>query len=308
MRLVRAAIVLTLSCAVVQLGGARSALAQTVTDSVMMGRGQLCTGFMYERDRWDRYLEGTLERENLNIGTLTTESLSWVGTYGIRDRLNVVIMAPYVRTSPSAGTLRGQSGLQDLTVALKGQAVDVQGGKGRFKAFAVVGLGLPLSDYTADFHPLSLGSSSRRVSTRATLGFTSRQGVYLNATAGYTWRDNVTLDRSSYYTGGRLIYSDQVAMPDMHEVAFSAGYQRGRLLAPLTWTKTVTRGGSDIRRQDMPFVSNKMDASRLEGSVLYYLPPHERLGVKVGAAHTLGGRNVGLSTTLTAGVLYVFNF
>ena len=303
MRLTRAALAAVLSAAT-QL--ATPLHAQTVTDGVMMEQGQLCTGFMYEQDRWSRYWEGTLERDNLNIGSVTTRSVAWVGTYGITDRVNVIAMAPYVWTGASAGVLRGQSGLQDLTVALKVQALTIGAAGGSLKAFAVGTVGQPLSDYTPDFYPLSLGSHSRRVSARGTLAYTSRHGIYLNATSGYTWRDNVTLDRDSYFTGGQLVYSNEVAMHDVYDFAFSAGYQKGRLLAPITWMRQVTRGGSDIRRQDMPFVSNKMDASRVEGSVLYYLPWARSVGVKVGAAHTLDGRNVGLSTTVQAGVLFVF--
>ena len=282
--------------------------AQTPTDGIMMPARQLCTGFVYEHDRWSDYWEGTLERDNLNIGSVTTQSLSWVATYGVTSRVNVIAMAPYVWTSPSAGTLRGQSGLQDLSLALKVQALTLPAGGGAFKAFAVGSVGVPMSDYTPDFYPLSLGSHSRRISGRGTVNYTSGGGLYVNGTGGYTWRDNVTLDRSSYYTEGRLVYSNEVAMPDMYDLAVSVGYNRGRILAPLTYVRQVTRGGSDIRRQDMPFVSNRMNASRIDASLLYYLPKLPDLGLKAGVARTLTGRNVGRSTTLSAGVLYVFHF
>ena len=49
----------------------------------------LCTGFLYTHDSWDQYWEGTLKRGNGNIGTVTTQSVAWMGNYGITDRLNV---------------------------------------------------------------------------------------------------------------------------------------------------------------------------------------------------------------------------
>jgi hypothetical protein len=98
-------------------------------------------------------------------------------------------------------------------------------------------------------------------------------------------------------------------MPDVFDFGFSAGYNRGRLLAPITFLRQVTRGGSDIRRQDMPFVSNRMNMSRLDASVLYYFTPRlPDLGLKLGATRTLTGRIVGQSTTFEAGLLYVFHF
>ena len=301
------AVLISSACAAIV--SAASATAQTITDGVMMPARQLCTGFLYDYDRWSDYWEGTLERDNGNIGSVTTQSLSWVATYGVTDRFNVIAMAPYMWTSASAGTLRGQSGLQDLSLALKLQALAVPVGQGgAFKAFAVGAVGVPMSDYTPDFYPLSLGSHSRRASGRATLNYTSGGGLYVNGTGGYTWRDNVTLDRSSYYTDGRLVYGNEVAMPDVYDLGFSVGYNRGRILAPLTYVRQVTRGGDDIRRQDMPFVSNRMNASRIDASILYYLPQLPDLGLKLAATRTLTGRNVGRATTLQAGVLYVFHF
>ena len=79
--------------ALLALSGPRL-LAQTVDDAVMMGKRQLCTGFVYQDDRWDQYWEGTLKRDNLNIGSLTTESVTWVGNYGITNRINVIAMLP----------------------------------------------------------------------------------------------------------------------------------------------------------------------------------------------------------------------
>ena len=66
--------------------GAAPLDAQTIDDHLMMPRKQLCTGFVYMHDSWDRYWEGPLERGNGNIGTLTTQSVSWMGTYGVTDR------------------------------------------------------------------------------------------------------------------------------------------------------------------------------------------------------------------------------
>jgi hypothetical protein len=282
------------------------ARAQTLTDGLMMPKGDLCTGFLYDHDQWTNYWEGTLKRDNGNVGTLTTQSVSWVGNYGITDRVNVIAMVPYVWTGASAGTLRGQNGLQDATFAVKVNALQFSGG--RFKVIGVGSVGTPLSDYTPDFYPLSLGSASRRAQGRLTFNYTSKRGLYLNGTGGYTWRDNVRLDRASYFTDGRLFSTDQVAMPDVFDYSVSVGYSSGRLELPVSYSQMVTRGGSDIRRQDMPFVSNKMDMSRIDVYALYYLPGLDDLAIRLGAARTIRGRNVGESTTLQAGFLYVVHF
>ena len=282
--------------------------AQTIDDGLMMPGKQLCAGFMFMRDSWDRYWEGTLERSNGNIGTVTTQQVSWVGAYGVTDRLNVIAMLPYVWTEASQGVLHGMNGLQDASLALKYHFLTSSVGHGSLRAFAVASFATPVSSYTPDFYPLSIGSGSRRVSGRLTLDYRARQGFYLDATAAYTWRGNVTLDRPAYYTDGHLHLSDEVAMPDVFDYTLRAGYLGGSLQVPISFSQQFTLGGGDIRRQDAPFVSNRMDASRLDALVMYYLPKPRNLALRLGATYTLEGRNVGQSTTLVAGLLYRVQF
>ena len=286
-----------------------SLLAQTVDDSLMMPRNAFCTGFTYQHDAWDRYWEGSRKRENGNIGTVTTQEVSWMGTYGVTSRLNVIAMLPYVWTGASQGVLHGVKGLQDLTVAVKYNVLDTPfTSGGSLRTFAVASAGTPVSDYTPDFLPLSIGSASRRLSGRLVLHFQANPGWFVRGTGAYTWRGNVKLDRSSYYTDGQLFLSNEVAMPDVFDYTVSAGYLSAHLHAPVSFTQQYTRGGGDIRRQDMPFVSNRMNYSRIEALVQYWLPSSRNLSVRLEAARTLSGRNVGQSTTLAAGLLYIFHF
>jgi hypothetical protein len=283
--------------------------AQTIEDHVMMPKKALCTGIAYTHDSWDEYWEGTLKRSNGNIGTLTTESVTLMADYGITDRLNVIAMVPYVWTDASQGVLHGLSGVQDLTVAAKYNLLEAPfTSHGSLRTIVVASAGTPLGDYTPDFMPLSIGMDSRVVSGRGTVSFQATRGWFLSGTAAYTWRDTVTLNRPSYYTDGRLFLSDQVAMPDVFQFMVSAGYVRKNLHVPVSFTQQSTLGGGDIRRQDMPFVSNKMNFSRVDATVMYWLPRTKDLALKAQAAFTVAGRNVGQSTTLSAGLMYTFHF
>ena len=139
-----------------------AAHAQTITDGVMVPKKNLMTGFVYTHDSWDEYWEGTLKRGNGNIGTITTQSITWVGNYGITDRLNVIALAPYVWTDASQGVLHGMNGFQDLTVAAKYNLLETAfTSHGSLRTIVVATLGTPLSDYTPDFLPLSIGLHSR---------------------------------------------------------------------------------------------------------------------------------------------------
>ena len=67
-----------------------------------------------------------------------------------------------------------------------------------------------------------------------------------------------------------------------------------------------TKSSSDIRRNDMPFISNNMDATRVTGTVQYYLPKNIGLSIIAMGGYTLSGRNVGQATSIGGGLAYQF--
>jgi hypothetical protein len=58
----------------------------------------------------------------------------------------------------------------------------------------------------------------------------------------------------------------------------------------------------------MPFVSNRVNFSKVGAVVQYWFPSSRALSVRLEGNRTLTGRNVGQSTTLTAGLLFIFHF
>ena len=277
----------------------------------MMPKKQLFTGSVYTHDSWDEYWEGSLKRNNGNIGTLTTQTTTWSGDYGVTNRLNFIASVPYVWTNASQGVLHGQQGFQDITLAAKFSFVDRPFTEfGRIRAIAVVSGGIPLTNYTPDFQPLSIGLASKRIATRFTLYFESRPGWFLNGSTAYTWRGNVTLDRPYYYTNGQLFLTNEVAMPNVFDYSVSSGYRKHGFMIPVTFTQQRVQGGGDIRRQDMPFVSNRMNYSRIGGLVMYRIPFWKFRGLAplFSFNYILDGRNVGQSTIYSVGLMYFANF
>ena len=290
--------------AVLLAGFAAGVQAQSLDDAIFMDRRVLCAGVVYTRDQWTDYWEGSLKRDNGNIGTLTTNQVTWMGAYGVTSRLNVVASLPYVQTRASQGVLRGQSGSQDLTVGIKFNALSTPlTTAGTLHVIGVLSASVPTTDYTPDFYPMSIGSHSRRATARGILSFQSHRGVFVNGSASYTRRGNVTLDRPAYYTNGQLYLTNEVQMPDVQDAALTIGYQHRGLVIPVVLTRQRTLGGGDIRRQDIPFVSNRMDFTRVDGRVQYQLPMLKAVSVHLGASHVLTGRNVGQSTSIMGGLL-----
>lgn len=285
--------------------------AQFVDDGIMMRKNNLFSGTIYSYEFWDRYWEGALKRANGNVGTVTTRGVTWFANYGVTDHINVIATVPYVWTRASMGVLRGQGGFQDISLSLKYSFIDRPvGNVGNFRAIAVATGGAPLTSYTPDFMPMSIGPHSKRIGGRFTSYFQSRRGWFLNGSAAYTWRGNVTLDRPYYYTDGQLYLSNEVTMPNIFDYSVSAGYLGHRVMAPFTFTQQRMQSGGDIRRQDMPFLSNRMNFSKIGASVMSPIPflKQNPLRIQVGFQYTIDGRNVGQSTAISTGVFYTFNF
>jgi hypothetical protein len=287
--------------------GASPVFAQTPDDGLMMQKRVLSAGVFYTHDSWDHYWEGTLKRTNGNIGSLTQQSVTSIVGYGVSDRLSVMAMLPYVQTHASQGVLHDISGLQDLTVSAKLKLLTTgASSRGALSAFVVGTAAVPVGDYTPDFFPLSIGTAGGRASGRLTLSYQSPSAWFVNASSAFTFCSNVRLNRNSYYTDGQLYLTNEVSMPNVVDYTVTAGVSRGRWRIPVSLIQQHTLGGGDIRRQDMPFVSNRMDFTKLDGGVMYALP--KNLSIKFGAAHVLSGRNVGQSTTFTSGLVYAHRF
>lgn len=277
--------------------------AQTIDDGIMLPKKTLFSGGLYTWDSWDEYWEGPLKRSNDNVGTITTQVNTWYANYGLTDRLNVIGGVPYVWTRASNGVLHGIDGLQDLTLAAKYAVVD-RGASG-LRVIGLASAGIPLTHYNPELLPLSIGTGSTRVSGRGTVNYQTQRGWFVNGTSAYTWRSHITLDRPYFFTDGEFVMSDEVDMPGVFDYAMGAGYLRSGVILTGTFSQQRTLGGGDIRRQDMPFVSNRMNFSKVGGMVMYPIPKLGGLAAQAAYAYTLNGRNVGQANTFTVGLLYV---
>ena len=281
------------------------AYPQTEIDGVMMEKNALCIGPMFGYSSWTKYWEGELKRENLNLGDVSTQMYSVMGNYGISNKLNVLFGLPYVKTKASAGQLNGQEGLQDLSLWIKWRPFSKKVGTGRLSLYAIGGYSFPVSDYTGDFLPMSIGLESKNLSLRAMVDY--QKGSWFGTVSGtYIRRSNIELDRNSYYTT-EMHYSNEVKMPDAASFNVRFGWRDKGLIAEAVFDHWNTRGGFDITRNNMPFASNNMDATRIGFNFKYDMPFHRQLSLTGNVFTTVAGRNVGQATGFNAGIFYVID-
>ena len=225
--------------------------AQTEIDGDMMAKKLLCIGPMYSYNSWDQYWEGTLKRNNLNLGTISSNTYSIMGNYGVSKDVNILFNVPYVQTKASAGTLHGMKGFQDLSLFVKWRPITIKMKDSRLALFAVAGYSTPLSNYMADYLPLSIGLQSNNLTGRVMVDY-KYKNVFATASAAYIYRSNITIDRNSYYTTEMHI-TNKVEMPDMAMYNLRVGYRNKYVVAEAVLTNGTTLGGFDITRNNMPF-------------------------------------------------------
>ncbi len=281
-------------------------VAQTPTDAIMMGRGQVCAAAIYSNESWDEYWEGTLLRTNGNIGTFTRHTIMPMAAIGLFDRLNVIVAVPWMKTESSGGYIKGVSGFQDWGIWLKGNALDVDAGSGNLTFLAVAGLTGPFSNYLSDYAPYSLGLNCLDLSLRGIARYKLNSGPYLRGTFAYHLRGNSTIERDYYYTT-HGVYSDEVDMPNAINYGASLGsYLFGEALRiEATFEGFNTLGGFDIRRQDAGFPANNMEFTRVGGLAQFH-SGSTGLGLIASYNQVLTGRNVGKAAMFSAGITYVF--
>jgi len=151
--------------------------------------------------------------------------------------------------------------------------------------------------------PLAIGMRSKTVFGRlmadAQIGH-----WYATASGTYMARSMVTIDRNSYYTT-ELIQSNQVSMPNVWMYNLRLGWRMGAdVVAEMVFDRMNTLGGFDMRKNDMPFLSNNMEATRIGVNFKVPVPKTNGMSIMASAMQTIGGRNMGKSTAIMAGVVY----
>ncbi len=282
-------------------------MAQTDQDFDMMAKNLFCSGFTYTNSSWTNYWEGTLKRDNLNLGTVRTQMLAYMGNYGLSKKLNLLFGLPYVKTNASAGTMSGLQGIQDLSLFAKYKAFTLKTGKGNFTLLGVGGVSFPLTNYVADHMPLNIGLRSKSLIGRVIADY--QQGrFFVTASGTYMLRSNITIDRNSYYTT-EMHLTNKVEMPDATNYQARIGYRSKTLTAEGILNRFVTLGGFDITRNNMPFPSNRMNATAAGVGAKFF--PQGRLknfSLNAEFTRTIAGRNVGEASSITAGAFYILNF
>lgn len=279
--------------------------AQTPSDALTMSRGQVCIAALFSQQDWRKYWEGTRLRENENIGQMKVRSGMAMGAIGIGNRLNLLASLPYVHTSATQGQFAGQQGIQDFSAWAKFKLMEATTEKSRFRLFTVAGGSVPVGDYIPDYLPFSIGLQAKTGTIRLIADYKHHSGFYLTWRGSHTWRSSIALHRDAFLYKQTLYQTNKLPLPNAIETALLTGWRKGAWVSTISLEYADHLDGDDIRRNDMPFPSNRMRGLSASLSGKYQ---GKHLGATLAFNQTIEGRNIGLANQWTAGLLYLFHY
>jgi len=284
-----------------------ASMAQTPSDALMMDNNELCIAMIYQNDTWDEYWEGTLLRDNQNIGILTRNTIMPIMAYGISSKFNVIIALPYVTTEASRGQMVGASGLQDFGIFAKFSPYELKKESGSISTFVTGGFSVPASSYLSDYMPFNLGLGTQEFSLRGVLKYEHKSGVYLRGSYAYLHRTTTEAERDYYYADGSY-YTTTMDVPSASnaEVALGGWLFNKAIQLEAGYVTQTSFTGDDIRRQNAGQPTNKMDMASINGRLRYFPSILKGLSIMAGYSDVLSGRNVGKSTIISGGITYQF--
>lgn len=283
--------------------------AQTPSDALMMKNKELCIAAVFNHDNWDQYWEGNLLRTNGNIGQFKKNAYNGMFGYGISDRLNAFVNLPYIHTSSTGGQMKGVNGIQDLSLALKYRFFTKTQGNEKLKlsVYGTGGFSMPLSSYLSDYLPFALGLGTLEFTGRIIPEVRFKDNLYFRSSIAYSHRATTKAERNYYYNE-QGYYTNIMDVPDVFsfDIAFGTFLFEHNFQVECTFSSQTSLSGDDIRRQNNPQPTNKMDVGSISAYLRYFPSFTRGFSVFTSYNHVLIGRNVGQSRIYSAGFTYQF--
>lgn len=285
-------------------------MAQSPTDGLMMPKGDICFLLNYEYGQFDHYWEGTTLRKNGTIAKVQRRTIFGMAAYGVTDRLDAYIGVPYVSTNsttPNGGKFAGASGIQDLMLGLKYEALRKKSEKGELKAFGSVVFSTPVSNYLSDYQPYSIGIGAPQLAWRAIAEYEWNNGFYLRANGGYIWKGYTEAEREYYYNEGSY-FTSWMDVPSAwtYEAVLGKWFMEKSLRVELNYNSSISTSGDDIRAYNAPQPTNKVNMDRVGAFAQYFFKNPKGLGVVASYSKVIHGRNAPELSSISAGITYQF--
>lgn len=273
-----------------------SANAQSPLNGFMQGKKGGGITFSLAHEHYQKiYLVPEIVEETPVFKSVSTNSFNIYGTYGISDKLDIIMNLPYIQTIGNANkqTLEGLgytntiSGYQDIAAYLKYQFKKI----GDISLQGAFGITTPVSNYNVDqdFQSLiAIGNKATTFNGFVLAHFIDERGFFITGQAGYSFRTT--------------------EVPNAILSELKIGFSRDRFYLAGQVSNQTSTGGVDILRPGFTgfFPATKVNYTKVGGTI--YAPIDGNIGLSVQGGTTVGGRNIGKSYYGAAGLTYNFKY
>lgn len=284
--------------------------AQTPFDAVMMKQRESCFGLIYDQGSWHQYWEGTYLRHNETVATLKRQIVMPMIAIGVLDKLNLIVIAPYIKThstQPNGGKFQGAKGFQDLTIALKYEILKKEIGKGKLVLLTTAGYTTPMTNYLSDYRPYAIGNGTNELSLRGIVHYKLNMGLYARVDGGYLFRGYTKAERDYYYNNGSY-YTAWMDVPSAWEFNSVIGMSmlQNSLRVEASYYGLKSTQGDDIRKYNAAQPTNKVQFDQVGITAQYYIKPLKGISVLSYYNQIVNGRNTGKFSSFGVGGTYQF--
>ena len=226
------------------------------------------------------------------------KSASLYATYGLNDKLNLILNVPYIQSQGAASEQvlqnlnykNTQRGFQDASVYLKYRPLTTQvGDRGIFDLIGAIGIKTPIGNYTVDEGLQNIVAIGNRATSLNALAI----GVYK--------------DRSGFFASGQLGYSlRDKKVPNAVTSELKLGLIKNKFYVDAFIANQTSLSGTDILAEGFEgfFPSTRVNYTRMGINV--FVPFLSRFGLCGGSSTYIDGRNLGKSTSFYGAVSYSF--
>ncbi len=272
--------------------------AQSPVSGFMQGKGNASVVLSYATEKYDEVFLVPEKIQDVPVfNEVQINSFSLYAAYGLTDKLDLVLNAPYIQSKGSAteATLADlnfeneRKGLQDISLHLKYSFANIDFGASKLRLMGTIGVQTPLGQYEVEEglqSIIAIGNHSTRVNALASAHYQTESGVFATAQGGYSMRSG--------------------DVPDAVISEFKVGYAASKFYVDAYVAGQLSTSGVDILQDGFTgvFPTTRVSYSRIGASV--YVPVSGGFGVAGGASAYVDGRNVGKSTAYYGAVVYSF--
>jgi hypothetical protein len=265
-------------------------MAQHLVDGFSQGKGKFAVALSHTRENFDEFYLGD-KKTSITIRGLDkiiTQSENLYAAYGLTDRIDIVVNIPYI-SSKSRQMVENkevsEKNLQNGALVLEWKAWQTDGNTGALSFTTALGLSTPLSNYRTNLI-YSIGNQSSHINPSLLLQYKFANGLFINGQGGYSFRTN--------------------KVPDAALLAAKIGFAATRFyidgwINNQTSTSGIDIGGPGFTPERFP--ETKVNTTNIGTSV--YVRVVRSAGITLGGGTRLAGRNAGLPTWYTAGLVLI---